>query len=168
MSSTPHLGSWFWLDQDCTPPLGNLRLLLSHHRARAYRSNRDSLRALRGAPPIWLASRRPVGKLSEHQHTQPLRSRMHTLRTLWDLRWHGENRAVASHSTDPQVSACPICHRFWSQAHVLCDCPGTTDVRLEGQLDLSIAPSRLPPGPMLDLGCQFQTLLSEHDSFILF
>ena len=49
-----------------TPPLGNLRLLLSHHRALAYRSNRDSLRAIRGAPPsgsphtaLWGRCRRP-------------------------------------------------------------------------------------------------------------
>ena len=83
--------------------------------------------------------------------------------TLWDLRWHGENWAVASHSTDPQESACPICHRFWSQAHVLCDCPGITDARLEGQFNLSIALSHIPPGPMLDLGRQFQTILSEHN-----
>ena len=68
------------------PPLGNLRLMLSNHRTLAYRSNRDSLRSLRGAPPIWLASHRPIGKMSDPQHAQPLRSRMHTLRTLWDLR----------------------------------------------------------------------------------
>ena len=88
---------------------------------------------------------------------------MHTLRTLWDLRWHGENQAVAFKSTDPQVSACPICHRYWSQAHVLCDCPSTTDARLEGKLDLSISLSHLPSGPTLDLGRQFQSLLLEHN-----
>ena len=54
LSSTPHIGSWLWLGQEGTPPLGNLRLLLSHHRALAYRSNRDTLRALRGAPPTGL------------------------------------------------------------------------------------------------------------------
>ena len=49
LSSTPHMGSWSWLGQDCTPPLRNLRLLLSHHRALAYRSNRDSLRVQFGS-----------------------------------------------------------------------------------------------------------------------
>ena len=92
---------------------------------------------------------------------------MHTLRTLWDLRWHGENRAVASHSTDPQVNNCPICHRFWSQAYVLCECPSTTSARLRGSLDFTIAISHLPAGPMLDLGRPFQTLLSEHNQPIL-
>ena len=163
LSTLPNTGSWVWLDQDGTPPLGNLRLLLSHHRGLAYRVNRDILRSLRGAPPIWLKSHRPLGKLSAPQRPQPLRSRMHTLRTLWDLRWHGENQAVASKSSDPQVSAYPICHRYWSQAHVLCDCPSTADARLEGKLDLSISLSHLPSGPTLDLGRQFKLLLSEYN-----
>ena len=90
---------------------------------------------------------------------QPLRKRVQALRTLWDLRWHGENREIATRPRDPQVSACPIRHRFWSQAHVLCDCPGTTGVRTEGALDLTIAINRLPPGPMLELGCKFKSLL---------
>ena len=57
------------------------------------------------------------------------------------------------------MSACPICHRFWSQEHVLCGCPSTTDARLGGSLDLAITVSRLTPGPMWDLGRHFQSLL---------
>ena len=81
------------------------------------------------------------------------------LRTLWDLRWHGENKAVASNSQDPQVSACPNCKRFCSQAHVLCDCPGT--------MGANISVNRLPPGPMLDQGRKFQTLLSTFNQPLL-
>ena len=84
---------------------------------------------------------------------------INALRTYWDLRWHGENREVATRSRVPQVSACPICHRFWSQAHVLCDCPSTTSARTEGSLDLTITINRLPPGPMLELGRKFKSLL---------
>ena len=116
-----------------------------------------------GSPPIWVTSHRPVGTMSAPQRKQPLRSRLYTLRTFWDLRWHGENRAVAAHSSDPQVSACPIYHQFWSQAHVFCECPSTTDARLEGQLDLTIALGHLPLGPTHDLGHQFRTLLSDHN-----
>ena len=156
------MGVWQWVGPDHAPSLGNLRHKLSHHRSLAYRANRDALRGLRGAPPIWVSSHLPQGPFPDWSgHT--LRSRTHTLRTLWDLRWHGENRAVAAHSTDPKASACPICHRYWSQAHVLCECSGSTGPRWEGQLDLTIAISHLPKGPMLDLGRQFQTLLSEHN-----
>ena len=63
-------------------------------------------------------------------------------------------------SDNPQVSACPNCHRFWLQAHALFECPSTTDAREEGSLDLILAVNRPPPGPMRDLGRQFQTLLT--------
>ena len=59
---------------------------------------------------------------------------------------------MATQSHDPQVSACPICHRFGSQAHVLCKCPSTTAARTEGSMDHNLAVSRLPPGPMLWVG----------------
>ena len=153
------LGHWQWADKDGVPPLGNLRSMLRHHRVIAYRANRDQIREHRGAPPIWSTSQHAKGTTSWIHRGQPLRKRVQAMRTLWDLRWHGENRAIATRSSDPQVSACPICHRFWSQAHVLCNCPGTTSARTEGSLDLTIALNRLPPGPMLELGRKFKTLL---------
>ena len=159
LDSTP-LDSWQWTGLDRSPPLGNLRAALSHHRVLAYRSNRDSIRNNRGAPPVWLDSHQSVGATAWTPRALPLRKRVQALRTYWDLRWHGENQAVATQSHDPQVSACPICHRFWSQAHVLCECPSTTDARGEGSLDLTLAITRLPLGPMRDLGQHFQSLLT--------
>ena len=157
--ATPPL-SWQWLDPARTPPLGNLRTMLSHHRARAYRTNRDRLRSERGALPIWHDSHQFVGPTPWSRRSQPLRQRVRALRSLWDLRWHGDNRAVAARSLDPQVSACPICRRHWDQAHVLCECPSTTGARSAGSLDISIAINHLPPGPMLELGRKFQFLLT--------
>ena len=61
---------------------------------------------------------------------------------------------------DPQVSACPICHRHWDQAHVLSECPSSTGARSAGSLDITIAISHLTPGPMLELGRKFQLLLT--------
>ena len=151
--------SWQWTSPDGSPPLGNLRTLLSHHRVLAYRANRDRIRADRGAPPIWLDTFQSVGPAAWVHRSQPLRKRVQALRSLWDLRWHGENRAVAARSADPQVSACPICHRHWTQAHVLCDCPSTSGARGAGILDLTVAISHLPVGPMLELGRHLQGLL---------
>ena len=111
----------------------------------AYRANRDLIR--RGALPTWLDSHQSLGAASWSYWSQPVRKRVQALRTLRDLRWHGENKAVATQSHDPQVSACPICHRFWSQAHVLCECPSTTAARTEGSMDLNFAVSRLPAAP---------------------
>ena len=155
--------SWHWAGPEGLPPLGNLRAMLSYHRALAYRMNRDALRAQRGAPPIWLDTLQTAGATAWLHRSQPLRKRVQALRTFWDLRWHGENQAVAAKTEAPQVSACPICHRFWSQAHVLGDCPSTADARTGGSLDLTLAVSRLPPGPMLELDRKFQSLLSTYN-----
>ena len=134
--------------------------MLSHHRVLAYRTNRDLIRAKRGAPPVWEDSHQTVGATAWFSQTRPLRKRVQALRTLWDLRWHGENKAVAARSLDPQVSACPICRRHWTQAHVLCDCPSSAGARMEGSFDLNLTVNRLPPGPMMELGRKFQQLLS--------
>ena len=160
MTAANPLNSWQWLQSDGTPPLGNLRSMLSHHRVRAYRAHRDLLRQTRGAPPIWLGSQQSVGPAAWFHRSLPLRQRVRALRSYWDLRWHGENRAVATHSTDPQVSACPICRRHWNQAHVICDCPSSSGARAAGNLDLTVAIGRLPPGPMQELGCHLQRLLT--------
>ena len=111
-------------------------------------------------PSIWEDSHQSVGATSRFPQPRPLRKRVQALRTLWDLHWHGESKAVATHSLDPQVSACPICRRHRTQAHVLCDYPSTTGARMEGSLDLNLTVSRLPSGPMLALGRKFQLLLS--------
>ena len=150
MTANP-LTFWQWLRPDGTPVLGNLRSMLSHHRVLAYRSIRDRLRLARGAPPIWLDSHQLVGPSAWFHRSRPLRQRVQALRTLWDLRWHGENRAVAAHSVDPHVSACPICCRLWNQAHVLCECPS---------FEPHVAIDRLPPGLMQELGRHLQRLLT--------
>ena len=52
LARVPAMDVWQWVGPDRAPPLGHLRHMLSHHRSLAYRANRDSLRGLRGAPPI--------------------------------------------------------------------------------------------------------------------
>ena len=151
LSTVTPLHSWHWADNNKAPPLGNLRSMVSHYRALAYRANRDHLRAQRGAAPIWSDSHLAVSLSPWLKRGQPLRQRVQGLRTLWDLRWHGENKEIATRHPDPQVSACPICHRFWSK--------GALWARTGGTLDLTIAINRLPPGPMLDLGRKFQSQL---------
>ena len=49
--STPLPDSWQWVGPEGLPPLGSLRAMLNLQRVVAYRSNRDSLRAARGASP---------------------------------------------------------------------------------------------------------------------
>ena len=145
------------LPNDMHIPIGNLH---GHHTKHQQRLFRDLIRTKRSAPPIWEDSHQSVGATFWFSRPRPLRKRVQALRTLWDLRWHGENKAVAAHSLDPQVSACPICRRHCTQAHVLCDCPSTAGARMEGSFDLNLIVSRLPPGPTMELGRKFQLLLS--------
>ena len=109
-----HVDSWQWARPERSSPLGNLRATLRHQRMLACRTNRDLIRSDRGASLMWLDSHQSMGAASWFSRAQPLRKRVQALRTLWDLRWHGENKAVATQSQDPKVSACPISHRFWS------------------------------------------------------
>ena len=98
-------GSWQLSGLEGTHPLGSVRATLSYHRVLAYRSNRDSVRSRRGAPPIWLDSYQSFGAALWLARSQPLRKQALALCTLCEFHWHGENKAVASHSHDPQVSA---------------------------------------------------------------
>ena len=61
LEATATADSWQWAGPACSPPLGNFRAMLSHHRALAYRIHRDSGRAGRGAPPVWLHSHQSAG-----------------------------------------------------------------------------------------------------------
>ena len=63
------------------PPLGNLRLMLSHHRVSAYRSNCDRLHPERYALLIWLHSHQSVEPISWSRRSQPLRHRVQALRS---------------------------------------------------------------------------------------
>ena len=96
MTTLPH-DTWQWLGAEGSPPLGSLHALMSHYGVLAYRTNRGSIRATRGAPPIWEDSHQTLGASSCFSRPQPLRKRVHALRILWDLRWHEENKAVVAH-----------------------------------------------------------------------
>ena len=72
--------AWKWRGPDSKPPLGPLCSMISHHCALAYRSDRDHLRSLRGAPPIWSSNDQSVGAATWFPGTQPLRKRVHALR----------------------------------------------------------------------------------------
>ena len=88
--------------------------MISHHRALAYRSNRDHLRGLQGLLRCGLPlTSRAAAWLPR---LQPLRKRMQALGTLWDLRWHGENRVLATQSTDPQISYLPASRKQGREA----------------------------------------------------
>ena len=90
----------------------------------AYLSTRDSSRALRGAPAKWVGtSARFAGRIWDLSK-RGIAQRGRKVRHIWDLRWHGENRAVANPSQDDALHQCALCgHPQCGLAHIVCACP---------------------------------------------
>ena len=60
---------------------------------------------------------------------------------------------------------CRICRRgLGTQAHILCECPALSQVRLKNHIDFNRASRRIPPGPERALGQAVVHLLHFHQS----
>ena len=82
------------------------------------------------------------------------------IRHLWDLRWHGENQAIAQPGLKADLTSSPLCgHPRWSQTQIICECPRLTHERAGLHLDLTVLISRHPRGPRRSLGREYQRLL---------
>ena len=82
------------------------------------------------SPQLWRLSAAPLG------------TRSRNVRHIWDLRWHGDNQAVANPRLDPALTCCPHCHGRYTQTHILCDCPHLTPERSEVLHTLHLAAFR--------------------------
>ena len=79
--------------------------------------------------------------------------------------WSSEHRTLLSHQLQNFTWASTGVTQLWRQyAELIRDTsdrpPANTGYGSPGSLDLNLAVSRLPPGPMLELGRKFQLLLS--------
>ena len=122
------------------PLLGSLTRALHHTTLHTYTDHRDDSLAQRVVPP-------KLGDISAH-HGAVAWQLTRKIRYLCDLRWHQENRAVAQGAADLQQYQCLICRRgLGTQAHILCECPILSQVRLSNHIDFNRATRRLPAGP---------------------
>ena len=61
---------------------------------------------------IWDLSKRGIG------------NRGRKSRHIWDLRWHGENQAIADPTHNDDLGRCGLCgHPSCGLAHIICECP---------------------------------------------
>ena len=96
------------------------------------------------APPKWEDVSAHHGAVAWKLTKTGIASRARKVRYLWDLRWHEENRAVAQGDADLQQHHCLICRRgLGTQAHILCECPALSQVRLSNHIDFNRAARRL-------------------------
>ena len=124
---------------------------------------RDDSRAERGAPPRWADTTAPFAAKAWHLTQRGIAQRGSKVRHLWDLRWHGENQAIAAAGLAAHLAACPLCgHSPCSQSHILCDCPGLSHERAGLHLDFRILVGQLAGGPCRALGRAVTELLFHH------
>ena len=89
-------------------------------------------------------------------------ARATSIRHLWDLRWYGENRAIADPTNALIHGPCPLCNLPYSQTHVTCDCPSLNTTRASRLSDLERHGLRYPRGPMRTLATAYSHLLLHH------
>ena len=91
---------WHWATAGHAPLLGALRGTVNTLSLSAYLSTRDSSRALRGAPAKWEGTSARFAARLRDLSKRGIAQRGWKVRHIWDLGWHGENRAVANPTQD--------------------------------------------------------------------
>ena len=86
---------WHWAMADHAPLLGALRGTVHTLSLSAYLATRDSSRALRGAPTKWAGTSARFAARLWDLSNRGIAQCGRKVRYIWDLRWHGENRASA-------------------------------------------------------------------------
>ena len=154
---------WHFFTNTQSPLLASPPSAIHHGTLCDYLTFRDDSRTERGAPPRWTDTTAPFAAKAWQLTTRGIAQRGSKVRHLWDLRWHGENQAIAAAGRADHLAACPLCgHSPCSQSHIICDCPGLTHERAGLHLDYRILTGQLARGPCRALGRAVTELLFHH------
>ena len=154
---------WHFIAPGQAPLLGGLRQALANASLLDYTQTRDTSRATRGAAARWEGASVHLAAQAWNLSHRGVAKRGAKVRHLWDLRWHGENQAVANPDMADTLGRCPLCgHPNCSQTHILCTCPGLSAERTGLAQDLTLIVHRLHPGPGRSLGRAVLHLLFHH------
>ena len=154
---------WHWSTACHTPLLSALRSTVNSLSLTAYLSTRDGSRALRGAPPKWEGTSARFAARIRDLGKRGIAQRGRKARHIWDLRWHGENRAIANPAQDTDSHCCGLCgHPQCSLAHIICDCPRNTHARAGVRSALWYFASTQASAPVARLMQRYTQLLFEH------
>ena len=157
----PH--DWHFIAPGHAPLLDGLRPALANASLLDYLQTRDASRAARGATARWEGTSTQLAAKAWRLTQRGIAKRGTKVRHLWDLRWHGENQAVANPHLADILGVCPLCgHPQCSQTHILCNCPGLVTERDGLAQDLALIVQRLRPGPERALGRAIHHLLFHH------
>ena len=139
---------WHWVAAGHDPLLGALGSTVSAVSLTSYLSHRDGSRSLRGAPPLWEGTSSRFAARIWHLGQRGIASRGRKVRHIWDLRWHGENQAIADPDNREAHSRCGLCaHPHCGLAHIICECPRLSHLRASVHSDLALFIARQPSAP---------------------
>ena len=154
---------WHWATAGHAPLLGALRGTVNTLSLSAYLNTRDSARTLRGAPPKWAGTSARFAARLWNLSNRGIAQRGRKVRHIWDLRWHGENRAVANPTQDASLHQCGLCgHPHCGLAHIICECPNLTHARDGARSDLRYFATRQASKPAARVMRRYTQLLFEH------
>ena len=106
-SIQPH--DWHFIAPGHAPLLNGLRPALAHASLLNYLQTRDASRAARGGSARWEGTSTQLAAQAWRLTQRGIAKRGTKVRHLWDLRWHGENQAVANPQMADVVGVCPLC-----------------------------------------------------------
>ena len=158
---------WSWSTAEHAPLLGALRRTVSTLSLTSYLSHRDASRAIRGAPPHWEGTTARFAARIWDLGKRGIAQRGRKVRHIWDLRWHGENRAIADPHLHEALHSCELCsHPTCGLAHIICECPRLTHARADARLDLRLFVTRQTQAPASRLMQKYAHLLFEHPNLV--
>ena len=121
---------WHWATAGHAPLLGALRGTVNTLSLSVYLATRNSSRALCGAPTKWAGTSARFAARLWDLSNRGIAQRGRKVRHIWELRWHGENRAIANPKQDASHHQCGLCgHPQCGLAHTICECPHLTHAR---------------------------------------
>ena len=154
---------WHWATAGHAPLLGALGRTVSAVSLTAYLSHRDNSRALRGAPPLWAGTSSRYAARIWTLGQRGIARRGRKARHLWDLRWHGENQAIADPANGAVLSRCGLCaHPTCGLDHILCECPNLSHLRDSVRSDLVLFAARQQSASVSRLMHRYVQLLFTH------
>ena len=154
---------WHWATASHAPLLGALGRSVSAVSLSSYLSHRDTSRALRGAPSLWEGTSSRFAARIWTLGQRGIARKGRKVRHIWDLRWHGENKAIADPTNGTALSRCGLCgHPVCGLGHIVCECPSLSSLRESIHHDLVLLSSRQSSTQVSRLMHRYVQLLFSH------
>ena len=122
-----------------------------------------TIRVLAAPPPLWEGTSTRYAAKIWSLGQRGIARRGRKTRHLWDLRWHGENQAIADPANGAALSRCGLCgHPHCGLDHIICECPRLSHLRDSVRTDLVLFSSRQQSAQVTRLMQRYVQMLFTH------